>query len=106
MSEKIWLGNDWLCKCSDLKVEETGVLYTNAAVVTMTLLDDDDDSEVSGQSWPAALVYSADGLFYGTLSNGLSLVAGKHYTLRIDFSEAGKPTGKRLRHLEAEEPSS
>ncbi len=79
----IYINNDNLLSVSDLKNEATGV-YINDAAVTMTLKDST-GSEVSGQTWPATMTYvsSSNGVYRGTLEDGLSLTEGQSYTAEI-----------------------
>jgi hypothetical protein len=84
----LYLSNDNLLSVENLKNAATSV-YINDATVTATLKDKL-GVNVVGQSWPLTLgfVASSNGVYRGTLEDGLSLTEGETYTAEIN-ADAG-----------------
>jgi len=79
----LYLSNDNLLSVENLKNAATGV-YVNDATVTATLKNSN-GVNVTGQSWPLTLAFvsSSNGVYRGTLEDGLSLAEGEVYTAEI-----------------------
>lgn len=71
--EVVFRNNDNLIEVRELQQETTGN-YLNSATVEVTLYDDE-DNEISGESWPLTLSYvsGSDGKYRATLSKDLQL---------------------------------
>ncbi len=85
-AKAIYLSNDHLLELRGLKNIATDA-YIDDATVTAILVDED-DAQVSGQTWPLALSYVAgsDGIYRGTLTDSLSLTVDRVYTAQITVS--------------------
>ncbi|RWH86448.1 MAG: hypothetical protein EOR77_21610 [Mesorhizobium sp.] len=92
----VHVGNTNIIELSGLKsaIEDS---YVNDADVIVTVKDAA-GTNVSGQTWPAAMAYVADsdGLYRGILEDDLGLVDGTTYTAHID-ADAGT---NRIGHWE------
>lgn len=64
--------------------------FINDATVELTLLDSAGD-EISGQTWPLALVYQtgSDGAYYGTVEDTIDVEDGDEGTARLEIDGDG-----------------
>ena len=79
----LYINNDNLLSVENLKNAATGV-YINDATVSATLKNSS-GVNVTGQSWPLTLTFvsSSNGVYRGTLEDGLVLNEGETYTAEI-----------------------
>jgi hypothetical protein len=84
MTQLLFRNNDHVLELNGLK-NATLDTYVNNANVTVTLVDED-NVEVSGQTWPTTMSYVAasDGIYRCTLEEELVLVPGAFYTAIVD----------------------
>lgn len=82
--EVIYQNSSNLIEAQEVTNAATGE-YENTATVTVTLLDEDTDTEISGQSWPAPMPYvvGSDGVYRATLSRNLVLVGSQRIIARV-----------------------
>lgn len=80
MAEGVYVENDNVITLVGLKNKVSGD-WINNATVTVTLYDEN-DAEVSGQSWPASLAYvsASNGNYRATLEDVLNLLPNVEYT--------------------------
>lgn len=69
----------------DGKERVKGFSFLNAATVTVTLKDEADGTEVSGETWPLSMSYvtGSNGIYRATLADTLSLSEGSSYLAEI-----------------------
>lgn len=79
----LYVGNDTALEVGDLRDELTGEALNSASVAVT--LKDAAGANVTGGTWPLAMVYvtDSDGVYRCTLGHALSLTAGQKYTAVI-----------------------
>lgn len=81
----IYMQSDNVITVSEVKNALTDA-YINNATVTCTLKDSA-GVNVLGQTWPLTLSYvsASNGVYKGTLEDGLTLVRGRYYVAHVDI---------------------
>jgi hypothetical protein len=82
--EVIYQNSSNLIEAQEVTNGATGA-YENEATVTVTLLDEETETEINGQSWPAPMPYVAgsDGVYRATLSRNLVLAGSQRLIARV-----------------------
>lgn len=94
--------NDNIIAIGDTKRTPSGGLvdiegdFINTATVTVTLYEADGTTEVVGETWPLSMSYVAasDGVYRGTLQDGLTLLDGAIYKADVIADDG---PGSRMR---------
>lgn len=93
----IHIDNDTIITLSGLRRANT-VSYLSDADVSVTLIERDTQQEVTGQDWPAAMLYvtGSDGVYQTLLSFALNLSPTKKYTAVISVLADGARASWRV----------
>jgi hypothetical protein len=79
------IGSDNLIAVENLRLTSTGG-YLTGATVTLTKIEDADGATVSGSTNITLSYYGANGVYYGTLPDSVSLTENAEYTAVITAS--------------------
>ena len=93
MAEVLYIGNDMSLTVTGLKDEVSGDFINNATVTAR--LRDRAGNDITGQSWPATLTYvtGSNGIYRGTLEDGLDLDPNKVYRVEISVDAGSNAIG-------------
>lgn len=82
--ELAYVGNDNVIQLKGLTDVDGN--YINDATVTLTTVEDDEGTEVTGMAFPVSMPYVAasDGIYRATLQDGVNLVDKGNYVATID----------------------
>jgi hypothetical protein len=88
--KRLFVGNDNVVELNELK--DVDGAFDNAATVTFTLRNFDDDADVQAQT-SMPYVSSSDGKYRGTIADTTALVDGVKYRVQITATGAGSEVG-------------
>ena len=87
----LYVGNSNVVELQALTNSVTDVVDTGATV-TCTIYDSS-GTEVTGQSWPAAMAHDAAGTYRATLDDDIAIIADRAYTVHVDATGTGAEVG-------------
>jgi len=96
----LYVNNDHVVELQGLR-DDAGSLLSGATAEA-TLYESDGTTEVTGVTWPLALVYAGSrGIYRAVLSEAVDVVDGRRYELKITATYAGRRLEVR-RHVRIE----
>ena len=80
----LYIGNDMLITLDEFWNEQVDA-YDNGATVTVTIMEKDGVTEVSGVVWPVSMPYvsSSDGKYEGAVDKAMALTENEEYRVQI-----------------------
>lgn len=88
----LYVGNSNVVELVGLKNSVTGDA-DEGATVNVTI-QDEEGSNVTGQSWPLALSHTEGGTYIGTLDSTLAIEESKCYVAIVTATGSGNETGR------------